>query len=79
MARRSMEKRFQEVIGRSPAEEIRRVKINKVRSMLGDTDIPIPDIAEICGFNYVEHMIPIFKKHFGHTPSQYRKAVRPGA
>ena len=78
MARRSLERRFHELVGRSPAEEIRRVKIEKVRRMLDTTDLPIPDIAEACGFNYVEHMIPVFKKHHGCTPSRYRKGARLG-
>lgn len=78
MARRSLERRFQDVLGRSPAEEIRRTKIEKVRRLLDSTDIPIPDIAEACGFNYVEHMIPVFTKYHGCTPSRYRKNARLG-
>ena len=78
MARRSLERRFHDLIGRSPAEEIRRIKIEKVRRLLDSTDIPIPDIAEACGFNYVEHMIPVFKKYHGCTPSRYRKNARLG-
>jgi AraC-like DNA-binding protein len=38
----------------------------------------IPDIAEACGFKYVEHMIPVFKKHHGNTPSRYRTEARLG-
>ena len=78
MARRSLERRFQELIGRSPADEIRRVKINKVRHLLDTTNMSIPDIAEACGFKYVEHMIPVFKKHHGNTPSRYRASARLG-
>lgn len=78
MARRSLERRFQDLIGRSPAEEIRRVKINKVRHLLDTTGMSIPDIAEACGFKYVEHMIPLFKKHHGNTPSRYRTTARLG-
>jgi LacI family transcriptional regulator len=78
MARRSFERRFQAVTGRSPAEEIRRVKIEKVRGMLDATDLPIPDIAEACGFKYFEHMIPVFRKYHGCTPSRYRKNARIG-
>ena len=78
MARRSLERRFQELIGRSPAEEIRRVKIDKVRQLLDTTNMAIPDIAEACGFKYAEHMIPLFKKHNGSTPSRYRAQSRLG-
>ena len=78
MARRSLERRFQELLGRSPADEIRRVKINRVRHLLDTTRMSIPDIAEACGFKYVEHMIPVFKKHHGSTPSRYRANARLG-
>jgi LacI family transcriptional regulator len=79
MARRSLERRFKEIIGRSPADEIRRTKIERARTLLDSTDIPIPDIAATCGFSYVEHMIPIFRKHFGNTPARYRRQSRLGA
>jgi len=78
MARRSLERRFHELLGRSPAEEIRRVKIDKVRHLLDTTGMSIPDIAEACGFNYVEHMIPVFRKYHGSTPSRYRANARLG-
>ena len=78
MARRSLERRFHDLLGRSPADEIRRVKINKVRELLDTTNLSIPEIAEACGYKYVEHMIPVFKKHHGNTPSRYRASVRKG-
>jgi LacI family transcriptional regulator len=78
MARRSLERRFHDFIGRSPADEIRRVKINRVRHLLDTTNMSIPDIAEACGYKYVEHMIPVFKKHHGNTPSRYRANARLG-
>lgn len=78
MARRSLERRFQSIIGRTPAEEIRRIRIEKVRQLLDSTDLPVADIADACGFNYVEHMIPVFRKYHGCTPSQYRRSARLG-
>jgi AraC-like DNA-binding protein len=42
------------------------------------SSIPVPDIAEACGFNYVEHMIPVSKKYHGSTPSRYRMNARLG-
>lgn len=79
MARRTLERRCQELLGRTPAEEIRRTKLEKVRQLLGTTDISIPDIAALCGFNYVEHMIPAFKRAHGCTPSMYRRRIRSDA
>ena len=76
MGRRTLERRFTAVIGHSPAEEIRRTKIEKVRQLLSSTDLAVPDIAESCGFAYAEHMIPLFARHHGCTPAAFRRNLR---
>jgi LacI family transcriptional regulator len=78
LARRSLERRFHDLIGRSPADEIRRVKIDRVRHLLDSTGMSIPDIAEACGYKYIEHMIPVFRKFYGSTPARYRARARLG-
>jgi LacI family transcriptional regulator len=76
MGRRTLERRFTAVIGHSPAEEIRRTKIERVRQLLSSTDLPVPDIAEACGFAYAEHMIPLFRRHHDCTPAAFRRNLR---
>jgi LacI family transcriptional regulator len=76
MARRSLERQFRTLVGHSPSDVIRATKIEKVRQLLATTEMPILDIADACGFNYVEHMIPIFKRYHGCTPAQYRRKAR---
>jgi LacI family transcriptional regulator len=76
MGRRTLERRFTAVIGHSPAEEIRRTKIERVRQLLCATDLPVPDIADACGFAYAEHMIPLFRRHHGCTPAAFRRNLR---
>ena len=78
VARRTLERRFKELLNRTPAEEIRRVKLERVRELLAETQMSIPEIADAAGFNYAEHMIPAFKKMFDCTPTAYRKRVRVG-
>lgn len=76
MGRRTLERRFTAVVGHSAAEEIRRAKIERVRHLLTSSDMPIPDIAEACGFAYAEHMIPLFARYHGHTPAAFRRNLR---
>jgi LacI family transcriptional regulator len=76
MGRRTLERRFTAVIGHSPAEEIRRTKIERVRQLLSTTDLPVPDIAEASGFAYAEHMIPLFARYHGCTPAAFRRNLR---
>jgi LacI family transcriptional regulator len=76
MGRRTLERRFTAVVGHSAAEEIRRAKIEQVRQLLTSSDMPIPEIAEACGFAYAEHMIPLFARYHGHTPAAFRRNLR---
>lgn len=76
IARRTLERRFKAMLGHSPAEEIRRTKIEKVRRLLTDTDMAVPEIAEACGFAYAEHMIPLFAKYHQATPAAFRRNLR---
>ena len=41
ISRSSLERRFQEALGRSPAEEIRRVRLERTKQLLADTDMPV--------------------------------------
>ena len=76
IARRTLERRFKTILGHSLAEEIRRTKIEKVRQLLTNTDMAVPEIAEACGFSYAEHMIPLFAKYHAHTPAAFRRNLR---
>lgn len=77
MARSSLERRFQQEFNRSPLDEIRRLRINKARQLLAETDLPIQLIAEACGYATYNYLTLIFKKVTGITPTQYRKQSRP--
>jgi LacI family transcriptional regulator len=76
MGRRTLERRFTAAVGHSAAEEIRRAKIERVRQLLTTSDMAVPDIAEACGFAYVEHMIPLFARYHGSTPAAFRRNLR---
>jgi LacI family transcriptional regulator len=76
MSRRTLERRFTAAVGHSPAEEIRRARIERVRQFLVSTDMAVPEIAEACGFAYAEHMIPLFARYHGSTPAAYRRNLR---
>ena len=76
LGRRTLERRFAALIGHSPAEEIRRTKLERVRQLLSTTDLPVPEIAEAAGFAYAEHMIPLFARHHGATPAAFRRQLR---
>ncbi len=76
ISRRVLEQRFQKHLGRSPAAEIRRVKIEKAKQLLADTDRSLNGIAAACGFEHPEVLTRVFRRQEGVTPSSFRKRIR---
>jgi LacI family transcriptional regulator len=75
-SRRRLENQFRKLLGRTPHEEIVRVQLNRVKRLLGETDLSLAEIAERSGFEHVEYLSVVFKKEFGTPPSQYRLQTR---
>jgi LacI family transcriptional regulator, galactose operon repressor len=72
MSRSSLDRRFINILGRSPKGEIMRVRLNRVKQLLAETDFPLSLIAEKAGFEHIEYLSRIFKKKTGTTPSEFR-------
>lgn len=49
-------------------------RINKAKSLLKNSDLPISDISVAVGFSDYNYFIRIFKKHTSVSPLQYRKS-----
>jgi LacI family transcriptional regulator len=78
VSRRSLEIQFRHYLGRSPAEEIRRVRLEKGRDLLAQTVMSISEIATACGFANATRFGVAFRKRFKQTPLAYRKQVTQG-
>jgi LacI family transcriptional regulator len=76
VARRSLERKFRTVLGRSPLEEIRRARLDRVREMLVNTDLPMPAIAERAGFDSAVRLTTVFREETGLTPTGFRRQFR---
>lgn len=76
LSRRVLEKRFREEFGRTPHQEILRVKINRAERLLTDTDLNLPQIAERTGFNHAEYLCVAFKRSTGRSPGEFRRITR---
>jgi LacI family transcriptional regulator len=72
VSRRVLEHRFTRVLGRTPAAEIRRARLELVKRMLLETDLPVARVADRCGFNHTEVMIRCFRREVGVSPRQFR-------
>ena len=47
--------------------------MDRARSLLVETDMPIPHVADASGFGSPEYMSYVFKRATGLTPREYRK------
>ena len=75
LSRRVLEQRFQRLLGRTPREEILHVRLNRVKQLLGETELPLSSIAERTGFEHVEYLSVVFKRETRLTPSGYRANI----
>jgi LacI family transcriptional regulator len=73
LCRRALELRFQHLLGRSPAAEIRKVRIDRAIDLLQTTELSVAVIAELCGFSSPEYMASVFRKYRGCSPLEFRK------
>jgi len=73
VSRRLLELRFREVRGEGVAEAIRRRKLDEVRRLLRETDLPVWEIGINCGFPVQSYLNAIFRKAYGCTPGEWRR------
>ena len=71
--RRTLERAFQRCLGRGISEQVCRLRLEKARSMLLHTNLPIADIAAALSFCSAYYFCHVFKTSCGLTPAQYRR------
>jgi LacI family transcriptional regulator len=72
VARRALEQRFVRLVGRTPAAEIRRVRIEAAKRYLVESDKSIAHISRVTGFGHQDLFSRVFRRSVGSTPSQFR-------
>lgn len=75
VSRSVLERGFRRYLGHSPHEEIRRVRLKRVRQLLAETDWPLERIAEATGYEHPEYMMVQFKRVVGMTPTEWRRSA----
>ncbi len=72
VSRSVLQRRFRNSLHQTVLESILTVRVNRAKEMLSTTSLPLPDLAERCGFRHQEYLGFVFKKRIGCTPGQYR-------
>lgn len=75
-SRKALEVRFKKALGQTPLAELTRLRIDRARELLQHTNWPIKQIADECGFRYLENFHAAFRKADGRTPGQFRKSAQ---
>ena len=68
--------RFREATGHSVLEEIRHVRLEKVETLLSQTDTPIGAIADFCGWGSSVALKRFFRARTGMTMREWRRKNR---
>ncbi len=66
-------RRFQQVVGKSPAEAIRKRKLDEARRLLTTTDLPLSMVSDLSGFSSAKVLARVFRVAEGTTPRDFRK------
>lgn len=76
ISRSSLERGLRKLLGRSPNQELIRLKLLRAEEMLTHTDLTLSVIAERCGFRRTQHLAETFRELYGTPPGQYRQDRR---
>lgn len=66
-------RRFKKLTGFGYKEYLNYVRLKEASRMLLETDLPVMDIAQLCGFSDGNYFGDLFKKEKGISPRLYRK------
>ena len=69
---RILQRRFQEVLDKTPIDELRERRLEHVCEMLAKTTTPIDLVGGFCGFNSNSNLKAAFKARYGMSLSAYR-------
>lgn len=75
VSRRSLELRFRRTLGRSPYEELLRLRVNRARELLHQRQLRISEVAELAGFGEARLLERHFRRAIGRSPSAFRRQL----
>jgi len=73
MSVRSFHQAFVENVGRPPGHELQRVRIERAKRLLADSNEKMDEVGQRCGYQSGNSFWVAFKQATGMTPKQYQK------
>jgi len=75
MSLRNFHQAFVENVGRPPGTELHRIRIERAKKVLSDSNEKMDTIAELCGYESGNSFWVAFKRATGMSPKQYQKQL----
>lgn len=75
LTRRQVERIFQQELHISPAKYYMKLRLERARLLLHQTNTPIVDIAMASGFSSASHFSKAYRDFYGHSPHRARKGA----
>jgi len=72
VSRRLLERKFQAQLGRSPLQEIQRLRVERAKQCLVEGGAPLQRIAAEVGCRDASQLVALFRRQCGLTPGQFR-------
>jgi LacI family transcriptional regulator len=72
LSRRLLEKAFRHELSRTINEELKLVRLQKVRDLLVSSQLKVNEISRLTGFTRPNHLYRVFRTVVGLTPKEYR-------
>lgn len=63
---------FKTETGLKYTDYVLKIRMEKAKDLLANSEFKIYEISELCGYSNVKHFISVFKKYTGTTPMQYK-------
>jgi len=78
MSRRNYDRRFREITGAAPATWLTHQRVLRAQQLLESSNLPVDEIARLCGFSSAAALRPHFRHLVGITMTAYRDAFSHG-
>lgn len=76
MSRASLYKKTQHLLGITPNDYMRNVRLKRAAKLLEETTVPVSQISLMVGFQTSRYFSQKFKEMFGLNPKEYREGQR---
>lgn len=76
MSRAAFAKRFKVLVGEPMFEYLTMLRVQRAKEILGESNLPLYEVASRVGYGSDLAFTKTFKKHTGTTPTRYRKQAK---